>query len=265
MRRLQLFELEDMPWCPAPIRDGGTDLLRFMLNMIDAYAPVASLLAEALRATQSRRVVDFCSGGGGPWRRMLAALAAGGVTCSVLLTDRFPNPGALAEIAADDLRSGRLAYHLEPVDVLAAPSNLDGFRTIFSAFHHFPPAAAAAILHSAVRHQAPIGVFEATQRDLASILATLFISPIFVLLVTPLIRPFRWSRLLFTYLIPAVPLLIAWDGVVSCLRSYTVDELRAIVATVPEADSYTWRVGQARGRGPVAVTYLIGMPRADIG
>ena len=32
---------------------------------------------------------------------------------------------------------------------------------------------------------------------------------------TPFVRPFRWSRLLFTYVIPLIPLLVLFDGTVS--------------------------------------------------
>jgi hypothetical protein len=81
--------------------------------------------------------------------------------------------------------------------------------------------------------------------------------PLAVLLLTPRIRTWSWARLLLTYVVPVVPLLVLWDGVVSCLRSYRADELRALTAGLDEG--YTWEVGEYRRRG-VAVTYLIGAP-----
>jgi hypothetical protein len=60
------------------------------------------------------------------------------------------------------------------------------------------------------------------------VVAAIFLMPLVVLLVTPMIRPFRWSRLFWTYLVPAVPFLVLFDGVVSCLRTYTPDELREL-------------------------------------
>jgi len=260
MRRIQLVELEDLPWFPAAIRDAGTDFLRFMLTLGNNYAPAAPLLARAVRDSGATRIVDLCSGGGGPWRRMLPALAAEGVRCDVLLTDRFPNPASGAELGAGG--AGRLAYHPLPVDALAVPAELGGLRTLFSAFHHFPPPAAAALLRDAARQGTPIAIFEATQRSPASVVGIL-LSPLFVLLFTPLIRPFRWSRLLLTYLVPAVPLMVLWDGLVSCARSYTVAELEALVASVPEAGALRWEAGEARGGSPIPVTYLIGLPRAE--
>ena len=74
MRRLHLAEIEDQSWCPRPVRDAATDYLEFMIRLGNAYAPVAPLLREALRRTGARRIVDLCSGGGGPWPRLLPEL-----------------------------------------------------------------------------------------------------------------------------------------------------------------------------------------------
>ena len=46
----------------------------------------------------------------------------------------------------------------------------------------------------------------------------------------PACPPFRWSRLLWTYLVPVIPLVLLFDGIVSCLRSYRPDELLKLVA-----------------------------------
>jgi hypothetical protein len=88
------------------------------------------------------------------------------------------------------------------------------------------------------------------------------IGTIGMLLVTPFIRPRRWSRFIFTYLIPVVPLCTLWDGLVSCLRAYEPDELKGLVDSLP-ANDYVWDIGRLRvPRTPASVTYLIGRPRS---
>ena len=82
-----------------------------------------------------------------------------------------------------------------------------------------------------------------------------------MLVATPFIRPFRWSRFLITYVVPIVPLAVVFDGVVSCLRTYTPAELLGM-AEQAAPDGYVWRAGTV-GKGPVPVTYLIGQPRAE--
>ncbi|HWN66477.1 MAG TPA: hypothetical protein VNM90_02495, partial [Haliangium sp.] len=87
-------------------------------------------------------------------------------------------------------------------------------------------------------------------------------SPLIVLATTPFIRPFHWSRLLWTYAVPVVPLACLWDGMVSVLRIYSPEELQALLADVPGSDEYVWDIGQLRvARAPAQITYLIGRPR----
>ncbi len=57
----------------------------------------------------------------------------------------------------------------------------------------------------------------------------MFLSPIAVLLMTPFIKPFKVDRIIFTYLIPILPLLTLWDGVISVLRTHTVAELKQMI------------------------------------
>lgn len=255
---MQLFELEDQAWFPSGIRDLATDYLRFVEVTFHLHRPVVPLFAHALRTTKSDHVIDLCSGGGGPIPVLQEALAADGLNVRFTLTDRFPN--LLAFQAAESSSQGSITFVARPVDARAVPRDLKGFRTIFNAFHHFRPTDAMAVLRDATDVGAPIAVFEIPERALLMILLTLF-APLFVALATPFIRPFRWTRLLWTYVLPLVPLTCLWDGVVSQLRAYTAEELRHLgLESAP--DTYEWQSGQAPiPSTPGHVTYLIGYRR----
>jgi hypothetical protein len=83
--------------------------------------------------------------------------------------------------------------------------------------------------------------------------------PLRVLLATPFILPFRWSRLFWTYIVPALPLVLTFDVVVSLLRLYSVEELRGLTAGL---DHYHWQIGTVGARPiPLRITYLIGTPK----
>ena len=73
------------------------------------------------------------------------------------------------------------------------------------------------------------------------------LAPLVLIVVTPLIRPFRWSRLFWTYLIPLVPVLTLFDGLVSCLRIYSVQELNQLVAGLGTND-YHWEIGTVKSK-----------------
>ena len=82
--------------------------------------------------------------------------------------------------------------------------------------------------------------------------------PLLVLFVTPLIRPFRWRRLVLTYLIPVLPLAILWDGLVSALRTYSVEEMKDLVSEFP---SYDWTVKVMRSAHGESLPTLVGVPK----
>jgi len=60
--------------------------------------------------------------------------------------------------------------------------------------------------------------------------------------------------------VPVVPLVTLFDGLVSCLRSYSVQELRELTERLNPND-YEWHIGTVQNKWiPIPVTYLIGMP-----
>ena len=256
--RRHWFELEDQQWLQAAIRDLATDYLHFMETTFAMHRSVVPLLADALRATKADHVVDLCSGGAGPVPPLQRALAAEGLAIRFTLTDRFPNVAAFERTAAAS--AGAVGFVAEPVDARAVPAGLTGLRTLFNAFHHFRPSDAIAVLRDAAQAGQPIGVFEVPDRRISTLLPLLLLTPLIVGVATPFIRPFRWRRLLWTYLVPLVPLTCWWDGVVSQLRAYTVAELEGLAGEVGVV-GYTWRAGQVpMGSVPGRLTYLLGYP-----
>jgi hypothetical protein len=255
MCRVQLIEIHEQSWFPSLLRDEATEALQFGFNLLNVYGPVAPLLQGALDSTSSRPIVDLCSGGGGPWLALGRKLHDDRPQLQVWLTDKYPNPRAVENVTKGS--ENHIRCYPGSVDATKVPDDLQGFRTIFTSFHHFSPEDARAVLQNAVDAGEGIGIFEVTRRTPLTILVTLAWA-LLLFLCTPWIRPFRWSRLLWTYVVPIIPLVLLFDGVVSCLRSYRPQELQEI-ATRLSANDYHWKIGETAGRLPI--TYLIGYPR----
>ncbi|MGD8439617.1 MAG: class I SAM-dependent methyltransferase [Holophagae bacterium] len=258
MRRRHLIELHEQPWFPAVWRDLVTDFLSFFFRTFRPYRVAAPVLAEALERSGSDTIIDLCSGAGAPVLSLLPALRAlGRSPRRVTLTDLYPNRDAFrAVVAAGD---GSVAALETPVDAADVPAELAGFRTLFTSFHHFAPPDAREILVDARRKGEGIGIFEFTERNLVLWLIPVLMIPLVVAVCTPFIRPLTWRRLLWTYVVPVVPLVAAWDGFVSNLRSYTRDELLEL-ADAGRCDDYRWRTDRVRSLGLSCVTYLVGWP-----
>lgn len=168
MRRRQLIELEDFEACPRAIRDGATDWLGFMANTTRAFDAVAPKIRAAMDATGTDEVLDLCSGGGGPWPTLSQALARDDEV-RIELTDRFPNLRAFDAIRRRT--EGRVGFVSSSVDATDVPASQRGVRTMFNAFHHFPPELARRILADAVAKRRAIAIFEGVDRRVLPLLA----------------------------------------------------------------------------------------------
>jgi hypothetical protein len=258
MGRLHLFELEDQSWFPNVLREGITDYLQFAANRIDLYRNVLPTIKKGLEVSKSNTIIDIGAGGGGGDEKILNHLQGEGKDVKIILTDKYPNLStfkALSEKYPDNI-----TYVNKSVDAMDVPSDLKGLRTLFVAFHHFKPSAAKKILEDAVNKRSAIGIFEATERSVINFIAMIF-GPIAVMLAVPFIRPFKFSRLFFTYIIPLIPLAVMWDGMVSVLRTYSIKEMKQMTSEI-NAQDYEWEYGRIKTKKGPPVLYLLGYPRS---
>jgi len=254
MSREELVEIHDQPWFPKFLRDLVTDALQTLWDFSNSYKPILPLLRNALARAGTREVLDLCSGGGGPWFRLVRDFESDqNFPISVCLTDKYPNQEAFQRAFSGS--NSRIRFDPRPVQATDVPADLGGFRTMFSSFHHFRATDARRVLADAVERSKGIAIFETARRE-PRIMLTICIIPFLILFLTPRIRPFRWSRVLWTYVLPVVPLVLWFDGWISCLRSYSHEELNELVRSLPE-ESYRWELGTQRD-GFLPVTYLIG-------
>jgi len=263
MRRRHLLEIYEQPWCPQAVRDGATDCLRLIAVIGRQFQGALPPLRRALALSGAQRIIDLGSGGGGPWLALRTQLQTQeGAPVPITLTDLFPNQQALQ--AARAKAPAQIDFVGSSVDATNVPEALQGLRTLFTTFHHFDPPVAQAILQDAVSAGQGIAIFEQTRRTRAAQAFMAILAPI-AFLAVPLIRPFRWSRLFWTYVLPAIPAVLFFDGVVSCWRTYTEPELRSMIdgllIDAEHGPAYVWEIGRAHTLlSPLGISYLIGYP-----
>lgn len=251
------YEIEDQEWLPQAVRAGMTDYLRFLFSVFNLYHPVVPLLLEALKKQESRRIIDLCSGGGGATERIAEELQKSGLSVQFLLTDLYPNIPSYQYLSQK--HSNIILFSNEPVDATQVPEKLKGFRTLFSGIHHFEPETVKAVLRDAVKARSGIAIFDGGNKSIWVIVLILIFHPLAILAFTPFLRPFRWSRIVFTYLLPLIPVFTVWDGIMSILSLYSPSQLKKLAF---EADNalYTWQAGRVSTRFGLSVSYLIGTP-----
>lgn len=249
------LELEDQPWCPAIVKSGMTDYLRFLFHFLNLYQPAAALLVQALEKCGKYTVVDLCSGSGGAVEKVIRSIHKNhNRSVNFILTDIYPRTDSWLYLAAKT--SYAVAYVPYPVNATSVPAELKGFRTLFSGIHHFGPDSVRMIMEDAAAAGEGIAVFDGGDKNIFMVLLILLIHPLALLLFTPFIKPFRWTKLVYTYLVPLIPLGTVWDGVVSIANLYKPSELLTIARS--SAKGYDWKAGKVKNRYGLNITYLIG-------
>lgn len=227
-----------------------------MQSRMKIHLLVARPLREFLASTGTRRVIDLGSGSGGLITDLAQEFRAAGFEVEFTLTDRYPNNDLGLSV------EGMTAL-TDPIDARDVPRELSGCRTLFNAFHHFDHADAITVLKNAVDVSQPICVFEIADRRFVNVLGS-FLIPAIALVITPVIRPWTLGRFVFTYLVPLVPFVCWWDGLVSQLRAYTSDELLELASKA--SCEYEWKSGMIKSTGtPIRITYLTGYPKLEPG
>ncbi|MEM9143376.1 MAG: hypothetical protein AAGA86_10345 [Bacteroidota bacterium] len=267
MKRIQLFEFEDQVWFPSWLRACLTNLIVVLQQMMGTPTVLAQLLGRMLRKHNVAEIVDLGSGSGGAMPQVLRILRSqqGTENTALTLTDRFPNAKRVqhfGESAADGIRY--LGTSLDARDLASAPS---GIKTMVNSFHHMPPNVAREILKSAQENHQPILIYEIGENNIPLLVWILFLPLSLTLLVimslcmTPFVRPLTWRQLVFTYIIPVIPICYAWDGQASLPRMYTFADMELLLKGL-ENPGYTWEKGYAKNvKGKKKGTYLMGTPQ----
>ncbi len=257
MGRLHLFEFNDQGWLPRFMTSWMTRILRAAHQKMQNGSVWAPKVLELTRQSGQRRIVDLCSGGGGPVLDLVDSLEGKyQVPIHLVLTDIIPNLRTATEINGS--RPDR-HYMTEPINAVDVPSDLQGIRTVFSGFHHMKKETAKKLLRQAFARKEYIFISETTFRSPLAMLVY-GLAPIHFFYLTCQIKPTLW-QVLFTFFIPILPLMLGWDNVVSCLRTYSFDELQELIAGL-RSDDYCWEIGTLQHpKLPTPYPYIMGYPR----
>jgi hypothetical protein len=258
MRRLHLIELHEQEWIPRAWGELFQKTLGQLLSKGKLFEAVADCLQHSLRKLQTDAVLDLCSGSGdlavNIWRGLDKASAEDEIP-RLVLSDLFPNLAAYREHKKEH---GELVeFYSEPINALHPPEGGPRVWMMIQSLHHFRPEEARSILQNAARNADGFIVLETTQRTFKNFMIG-FLGFFGTILVAFRIRPWRFRNLLWGFLVPVVPMMMSIDGIVSVLRSYTLDELDEFTQSVGESD-FSWERGYVPVPGtPLKITYLVG-------
>lgn len=268
MKRIQLFEFEDFHWFPDIIRTGMTNLIVILHKIMGTSDVLTKLLLDIRRKYNYTQIVDLGSGSGGALPEVIKKINNDRIDTPIklLLTDLHPNEQFIYQINKNNLKN--ITYH--PTSINANDFNQipPGLKTMINSFHHMSPEVAKNILSSAQSNDEPLLIYEMAENKIPTLLwwlllpISLLILILMVFFMTPFLRPLTWQQLLFTYLIPIIPICYAWDGQASMVRMYTFDDIKELLQDIENKD-YTWEMAQAKKEnGKNLGYYILGKPKS---
>jgi hypothetical protein len=229
---LFLFEFMDHPWTPHVLRETLLDVLEYCnRDFRPYYREIADEISRIARERELTTVVEF-GAGYAPLTRELAAMDGNELT--LIPCDLYPEPSPWDQLREEFGSCIRPVY--EPVDATIRHDWPQRTAVVLCAtLHHIPPGIRRTALEALHDSSDCVLVFEPVRKTPFSMFLVLF--ALIPALLTPafrMTRPGRLRRVLFCWLLPIVPLMFVWDGLISCLRQWSNEEWANFTSSLPD-------------------------------
>ncbi|MEM6720304.1 MAG: hypothetical protein AAF611_13345 [Bacteroidota bacterium] len=225
MKRKQITQIINTNWCPTFIKKMIAEFLSWFVLQTNATKPFIPVIEDILEKTQTKKIINIEFN-----------LGAGIETVQPFLKD---------DITVDSIRISE--FH----------TNKNGLYLFINSFHQLHASKAKEVLQKIADSGNPVVIVEGNNDSLWQIVGMTVFVPLTVLLTAFFVKPFRMVRILFTYIIPILPIIIVIDGCIALLKLYNPSDLLTLTSSVT-TKNYDWKAGKNdNGRGG-KIMYLTG-------
>jgi hypothetical protein len=227
MKRKQVFQFSNQKWYPSFLKRDMYEFMSWFVGKVNAAKPFLPVLEEVIGNTQTKIIINIDS-----------KIGAGIETVLPLLPD---------------------GTEVINVELEKFSTHNKGMYTFINSFHQLDEKKATYYLTQIADSGNSVAVLEGNNDSLWQVVGMTIFVPLTVIISAPFVQPFRITRLIFTYLIPILPVITMLDGFLALFKLYNPNDLNELVSTIP-VKNYTWKSGKAdNGRGG-KIIYLMGYP-----
>ena len=228
MKRKHLPQISQQKWFPGFLRNCIHEFMTWFVGKVHAAKPFLPVIQEGLEYTDSIIALE-------------ANVGAGFETVEGMIDPQIT---------------------VKRMDIQNFDPREEGLYLFVNCFHQLRPEKALSMLDEISKNNQPVVMVEGNNDSLWQVVGMTVFVPLTVLLTAPFVKPFRVSRLIFTYLIPILPIVTLIDGFLALFKLYAPDDLNQLVGSL-ENNAYQWKSGKSdNGRGG-KIIYLIGHPVSD--
>lgn len=225
MKRRHTPQFINQSWFPTFLKQCIFEFMTWFVGKVKAAVPFLPVIEEGLTRTSKRQIINIDSQSG-----------AGFETLEPLLEKDIV---------------------IQKTDVKNIQTTHKGLYVSVNAFHQLTPVEAKALLTTIAKSGNPVAIVEGNNDSLWQVVGMTIFVPLTVLLTAPFVKPFRFSRIIFTYLIPILPIVTLIDGFLALFKLYAPVDLEELTASIA-IENYHWRSGKMdNGRGG-KIIYLLG-------
>jgi hypothetical protein len=230
MKRKQVFQFSAQSWYPQFLKRDMYEFMSWFVGKVNAAKPFLPVISEGLAHAPAQRIINIDS-----------RIGAGFETVKDLISEK---PEMLN------------------LPIQKFNTSNSGLYLFVNSFHKLKPDAARSYLQEIAKSRNAVVVVEGNNDSLWQVVGMTVFVPLAVILSGPFVKPFRVTRLIFTYLIPILPVVTMLDGFLALFKLYNPKDLNELVSTIAEKN-YSWKSAKAdNGRGG-KIMYLIGWPEKE--
>lgn len=229
MKRKQFFQFSNQNWYPAFLKRDMYEFMTWFVGRANAAKPFMPVFDDVFKKSKTKSIVNIDSN-----------LGAG-----------FETIANLKLLPADSSTTNLPIENFNTQNV--------GIYTFVNSFHQLKPEQARYYLTEISKSRNSVAVLEGNNDSLWQVVGMTIFVPLTVLLSAPFVKPFSITRIVFTYLIPLLPIVTMLDGFFALFKLYNPSDLNELVSTI-KTQNYIWESGKLpNGRGG-KIIYLIGYP-----
>lgn len=230
---MRLFEFGDLAISPSLYH---VYLRRFLFLSYKVYGfhrLWVPAFSEFLKNVKSHTIMDCCSGTGEPLLLLNSEIRDQDTEhINYLLSDFRPQQEFIQKFV--ELGNKKFQYIPVPIDATKEQEKFNYPKIFINSFHHFSKDQVEKILETNFRNKNEVIIMEYVRNSPLGYLSVL-VGTCTVFLLLPFMVQLKHFPVmaLFTYVIPIFPLMILWDGFVSCAHEYSAKDLEKIVNKLP--------------------------------
>lgn len=206
MKRKQVFQFSNQKWYPSFLKRDMYEFMSWFVGKVNAAKPFLPVLEEVIGNTQTKTIINIDSKIGAGIETLLPLLPEGSEIINIEL-EKFS-------------------------------THNKGIYTFINSFHQLDEKKAAYYLTQIANSGNSVAVLEGNNDSLWQVVGMTIFVPLTVILSAPFVQPFRITRLIFTYLIPILPVVTMLDGFLALFKLYNPNDLNELVSTIPVKTMY---------------------------